>query len=155
MDPLSITASVITIVTLTGQLISLGYSYTSGVSDCPKELHDLSAELVSFSTVLEAVKRIYAPSSLQNGTAPPSPSSPPSPPPLVSGLTQAHFDDCAAQLQKLLNFLQGYKDPGQNRMRKAVKRLMWPLKEQETKEWIARIEGYKGTFSLALSADGL
>src|SRR5207253_312992 len=68
---------------------------------------------------------------------------------------QNSLDECATQLQRLLLFLQKYQDPGAGKVKNVVKRMMWPLKEQETKEWIGRIEGYKSTFSLALSTDGL
>ncbi|CUS07295.1 unnamed protein product [Tuber aestivum] len=146
MDPLSITASVITVVTLTGQLISLGYSYGVGVSGCPQELRDLTTELISFSTILGAVRSVLDPT--QNPTAGPHPT-------LIGNSLQNNLDECATQLGKLLLFLQKYQDPADGKVKKVVKRMMWPLKEQETKEWIARIEGYKSTFSLALSTDGL
>ncbi|PWW74656.1 hypothetical protein C7212DRAFT_282956 [Tuber magnatum] len=146
MDPLSITASIITIVTLTGQLISLGYSYGAGVSGCPKELRDLSAELISFSTVLDAVRGVLDPT--KNPTAGTHPT-------LIGNSLQTNLDECATQLKRFLLFLQKYQDPADGKVKKVVKRMMWPLKEQETKDWIARIEGYKSTFSLALSTDGL
>ncbi|KAG0636032.1 hypothetical protein HOY80DRAFT_979434 [Tuber brumale] len=146
MDPLSITASVITVVTLTGQLISLGYSYGAGVSGCPQELRDLAAELVSFSTVLDAVRGVLDPT--KNPTAGTHPT-------LIGNSLQSNLDECVTQLEKLLLFLQKYQDPAAGKVKNLVKRMKWPLKEQETKEWIGRIEGYKSTFSLALSTDGL
>ena len=146
MDPLSLAASVITVVTLTGQLISLGYSYGAGVSGCPKELRDLSAELISFSTILDAVKGVLDPTKNPATGAHPT---------LIGNSLQNDLDECATQLKRLLLFLQKYQDPAGGKVKKVVKRMMWPLKEQETKDWIRRIEGYKSTFSLALSTDGL
>ncbi|KAG0131113.1 hypothetical protein HOY82DRAFT_519449 [Tuber indicum] len=146
MDPLSITASVITVVTLTGQLISLGYSYGAGVLGCPQELRELAAELVSFSTVLDAVRGVLDPT--KNPTAGAHPT-------LIGSSLQSSLDECVTQLEKLLLTLQKYQDPAAGKVKNLVKRMKWPLKEQETKEWIGRIEGYKSTFSLALSTDGL
>lgn len=143
MDPLSLTVSVITIVTLAGQLVSLGSSYASGVSDCPREISDFLTELSALSQVLVALKDVIDPATASSET-----------PIISSGILVGPVAECVDQLKEMLAFLTKYQI-SKNRMRKVMKRMMWPLKEAETREWINKIEGHKSTFALALSADGM
>lgn len=141
MDPLSLTVSIITIVTLAGQLVSLGNAYASSVSGCPQEIKDLISELSALSKILAALKEVIDPASATSNT-----------PILLSGILVGPLDECANQLKEMVEFLTKHQT-SKNRVRKMVKRLMWPLKEAETRAWISKIEGHKSTFTLALSTD--
>lgn len=143
MDPLSLTVSIITIVTLAGQLVSLGSSYASSVSGCPREISDFLTELSALSQVLVALKDVINPATASPET-----------PIISSGILVGPVAECAEQLKEMLAFLTKYQI-SKNRMRKVMKRIMWPLKEAETREWINKINGHKSTFVLALSADGM
>lgn len=144
MDPLSLSVSIITILTLAGQLAKLGNDYTKSVSGCPKEISDLLAELSALSQVLIAVRDIIDPAKATSTT-----------PIIRSGILVNPINECVNQLQEMLAFLNKYQQNRKSKIRKIMKRLMWPLKEVETREWINKIEGHKSTFTLALSTDGM
>lgn len=55
-DGLSIAASLIVVIQLTGTLVGLGYGYAGGVKWAPKDLRDLVDELKSLSKVLITVQ---------------------------------------------------------------------------------------------------
>lgn len=143
MDPLSLSVSIITVLTAAGQLATLGNAYVTSVSSYPKEINDLLTELSALSQVLIALKDIIDPATATSIT-----------PIIWARILVSPVNECANQLQEMLAFLTKYQD-SKSKMRKIVKRLMWPLKEAETKEWINKIEGHKSTFTLALSADGM
>lgn len=143
MDPLSLSVSIITVLTLAGQLVTLGNAYASSVSGCPKEINDLLTELSALSQILVALKDIVNPATATSAT-----------PIIWAGILASPVDECASQLQEMLAFLIKFQNP-KNKMKKIVQRLMWPLKEAETREWINKIEGHKSTFTLALSTDGM
>lgn len=144
MDPLSLSVSIITILTLAGQLVTLGNAYATSVSSCPKEISDLLNELSALSQVLVAVKNITDPAKATSTT-----------PVIRSGILVNPINECAKQLQEMLAFLTKYQQNPKSKIRKIMKRLMWPLKEAETREWVNKIEGHKSTFTLALSTDGM
>lgn len=143
MDPLSLSVSIITILTVAGQLATLGNAYATSVSGYPKEINDLLTELSALSQVLIALKDIIDPATATSAT-----------PIIWARILVSPVDECANQLQEMLAFLTKYQS-SKSKMRKIVKRLMWPLKEAETREWIKKIEGHKSTFTLALSTDGM
>lgn len=144
MDPFSLSVSIITIIGFAGQLAALGNDYAKSVSGCPKEISDLLAELSALSQVLVAVKDIIDPTTAT-----------PTTPIIWSGILVNPINECANQLQEMLAFLTKYQQNRKSKIRKIMKRLMWPLKEAETREWINKIEGHKSTFTLALSTDGM
>lgn len=143
MDPLSLSVSIITVLTLAGQLATLGNAYVSSVSGYPKEINDLLTELSSLSQILIALKDIISPTTAT-----------PTTPIIWAGILVSPVEECANQLREMLAFLTKYQSP-KGKMRKMVQRLMWPLKEAETREWINKLEGHKSTFTLALSTDGM
>lgn len=141
MDPLSLTVSIITVVTLAGQLVSLGNSYASSVSGYPQEIKDLVSELSALSKILIALKEVIDPATATPDT-----------PIILSGILVGPLDECANQLKEMIEFLTKHQT-SKNKMRRMIKRLMWPLQEAETRAWISKIEGHKSTFTLALSTD--
>lgn len=143
MDPFSLSVSIITILTVAGQLATLGNSYATSVSSYPKEINDLLTELSALSQVLIVLKDIIDPATATSTT-----------PIIWARILVSPVDECANQLQEMLAFLTKHQN-SKSKMRKIVKRLMWPLKEAETREWINKIEGHKSTFTLALSTDGM
>jgi hypothetical protein len=143
MDPFSLTVSIITVVTLAAQLVSLGNSYASSISGCAREIEDLVAEVSALSQILIALKKVIDPATATSQT-----------PIIRSGILVGRVEDCANQLKEMITVLTKYQ-ASKNKVKKLMRRLVWPLKEADTREWINKIETYKSTFTLALSADGM
>ena len=56
MDPLSITASVITVIQIAGTISSICKDYITTVKDAPKDLRRVAIEVGSIKSVLEVLE---------------------------------------------------------------------------------------------------
>lgn len=146
MDPLSLTCNIVGVLTVASQLISMGYSYGSSVGDFPEEVRNLIGELTSLSGILSALRAVVdqPPPYQIDGSMNPQPS-------LIAEFLNDPLEECGKSLQSLLKSLENQRVG--SKMQKIFKRVTWPLKDSETKDLFSRLERYKQTFSLALSAD--
>lgn len=148
MDPLSLSCNIIGVLTIASKLLSLGYSYGNSVNDFPEDIQDLVGELSSLSGILHALNATMDP---PDGSGVISTKVDP------NGMARAitiPLEDCRRLLSDIAGELEKYRKSG-SKARKAVEHLYWPLKGNETRIWVKKIERYKNTFSLALSADEL
>lgn len=146
MDPLSLSCNIVGVLTVASKLLSLGYSYGNSVKDFPEDIQNLVGELSSLSGILHALKATI---DIPDGGGFVSTKVAP------SGVARAitiPLEDCGRLLLDMVGDLEKYQNSG-SKAQKVAKRLYWPLKESETKNWVRRIGRYKSTFSLALSAD--
>ncbi len=58
MDPISIIASIIAVIQLSGKVISLCYDYRTGVKSAPKDATRITDEITSLCHVLEQLLKI-------------------------------------------------------------------------------------------------
>lgn len=143
MDPLSLTCNIAAVLTATAQLISIGYSYGSSAVDFPGEVQEFIAELTSLSGILSALKAVVG-QVIVDGEANGRPA-------LIATLLSSPLEECTKVLHGVLQSLENQKVG--SKAQKIFKRITWPLKEGDTRNLFARLERYKKTFSLALSAD--
>jgi len=146
MDPVSIAVSTVTLIQLASKVITLAVEYGKSVSTLPDEVQSLVSEIKLVSQVLTKLHDTLqdAPrNEEQNG--------------LVVSKTdflKPHMGECQEQLTVLATFLE----KGQNRkarMRNFGKRLKWPMQVTETREWIMRMERFKGNCLLVLETEKL
>lgn len=140
MDPLSVTASCIAILQLSGAIINTCYDYRSRVKSAVKDASRIVNELNSLRSIIESLfilledeaeSRPHEKSALKELAREDGP------------LTQ-----CEAELEVLKNDL-GPKEGW--RATKAM--LLWPLKESDVRRLLQTIERTKSTLQLALAAD--
>lgn len=143
MDPLSLTCNIAAVLTTTAQLISVGYSYRSSVADFPGEVQEFIAELTSLSGILSALKAVVG-QVLVDGEVNGRPA-------LIAAILSGPLEECGKILHSVFQSLENQKVG--SKAQKIFKRITWPLKEGYTRDLLARLERYKKTFSLALSAD--
>lgn len=157
MDPLSLSASVIAILQISGSLISTLYNYRTGVVSASKEAARIIAELNSLRAVLESLlSAIESESALQ--TPPPYgetsslPASSLSRLATITKLAQPNgeLQRCQMELEALCQKLQ-VKD--ESKFEKMKHALMWPLKKEQVDSALESLQSAKSTMSLALSTD--
>jgi len=141
MDPFSIALGGITICKVAGKIIQFGIAYGQAVGAVPEEVELLVSEItllngvfVALCSSLEARKR---------GTTATA---------IGDSLTET-VRECHCKLEELYAFLVKQQDASGSRLRKLGRTLKWPLREQDTRDWIARMERYKSTFSLAMQQE--
>lgn len=149
MDPLSLSCNIIGVLTISGKLLSFGYSYGNSVKDFPEDLQDLTGELSSLSGILHALKVVMDSSSPDDSRVASAGIDP-------NGVAKAMaipMEHCERLLLDIVGYLEKEYQKSASKTQGLVQRLSWPLKESKIKGWIERIRRYKNTFSLALSAD--
>lgn len=141
-DPLSVAASVIAVIQISGKVLSLCYQYFSGTKDAPKDIHSIISEVGSLKSILEDLN------SLDNGSDIPTGSR-------GSALfTSLNAEDgplktCEAALQDILAHI----DPPIE-SHNLSKVLLWPLKAKEVHKLLGVVQKQKTSLILALATNG-
>ena len=148
MDPLSITASVITLIQITHDVLSYCSNYAAAAKGAPWALSKVKRELRDLSDALESVALLSrrgddtdsaAKSQLQRLQA------------LCDSEDGPIFEELKNLEEKLRPPRWASKDG--SRRKAFVESLTWPLKEQETEKCLSNIERLKSTVELALQTD--
>jgi hypothetical protein len=140
MDPLSITASAIAILQVSGAIISTCYQYRSRLKNAAKDASRIINELNDLRTVIDSLFALLEDEGNEN-TVPKS---------ALGRLGEADgpLARCEACLQDLAKKLEP-KDG----WRAARASLLWPLREPEMAKTLQDINSTKSTVQLALAAD--
>ncbi|KAL9119964.1 MAG: hypothetical protein Q9187_003483 [Circinaria calcarea] len=153
MDPLSITASIITVLQATNVVISICYDYSSSVKQSNWQLPKVIEELKNLRNVLETLEPLARTAESTN----PGPESRlPTLKLLCSPDTgRGLLFDCLEELNILKDKLSppSWAGPDGSKRRTLVLAIGWPLKEGETKKALDNLESYKATLALAITVD--
>ena len=137
MDPLSVTASVIAILQLTGDVIT----YLSDIKDAPKECRNCMVEISNSNTLLLKLNLRLSESSSKE--------------PWYTEVQALTVKDGPLDQYKLaLEYLLAKVKPA-NGMRKLANTLMWTFIKEEVVSIFARMERLKTLVSIALEMDHL
>ena len=134
MDPLSITASVAGILSLSNEIVKYLYKFTSSVSNAQKEALELRETIDLLSSVLQSCK-----DSSSAGQAELFP---------AGSVGDRITERCSEDLNGLLGKLT--KIEGTSRLKK----LSWPFHKKDYQEIVCRIREYVSIFGFSASADG-
>lgn len=138
MDGVSLAASVIGIIQLTGSVVKICGSYLREVKDARNDIITLQRSVEGLETIVQNLKDFF-----QDPHGPKLP---------TSSLLLDNITDCLSDLETL----QEKIDPGKRKemMRKfGIRALKWPLKRAEMARIIKDLERYKSSFSLSLQVD--
>jgi hypothetical protein len=140
MDPLSITASAIAIVQLSGAIINTCYNYRNGVKSASKDACRIINELNSLRTVIEDLFQLledeHETKSIREST--------------LSKLSRRDgaLTNCEAVLRELSKKLE--PKAGWRATKAAI---LWPLRESDMRKVLQEIDRAKSTIQLALDVD--
>ncbi|KAI5838616.1 hypothetical protein DFP73DRAFT_502743, partial [Morchella snyderi] len=141
MEGLSIAASLIAVIQLTGKVSFLCYGYISKVGQAQQDIESFLEELTSLGKFLGLIDSYVKAD------------------PATSDALQAldkPLDTCMRELENLESKLKPKKTKrAWFKKKMGLTSLMWPLKEKEVTEIISRIERNKTSFLLALSLDNI
>jgi hypothetical protein len=129
-------ASVIAIIHISKEILSLCGKYYSEVKDAKKDREHLFDEITAFISVLEKVRELAkGPKATRS-----------------SALDDGQIKKCSSELEELRKAL----DPGINQrvMRRiGFQALTWPFTSKDVDKKIAMLDRHKATFNLALAVD--
>ncbi|PGH17507.1 hypothetical protein AJ79_01107 [Helicocarpus griseus UAMH5409] len=134
MDPLTIAE----LILLSGDIISTCYFYGCAVADAPETLRKLVEETTSLSGIFVAIQGLVN----ADGFAASQKEA------LSTSLTE-----CQGTLRELKDVLQSMlPKPGKRKMG-VMKRLLWPLKQEETTELLDALSRHKSSLNLLLTLE--
>ena len=141
MDPLSITASVIAVIGLAGQIISRCNSYLSAVKEAHNDLCNILIEVGTVKCILETLKlRLHLSPVFQSVNAVNSP-----------------LKGCESALKALLKLFPAELGHSGKRKRDgslpAYTELAWPFKQGKVRKLLEDIARYKATITLIITTD--
>ena len=140
MDPLSVTASIAGVVSLTEIVIRRLFQYVQSVREAKQEISALLRETSNLGGVLRSLEMLAR----QFETAQ-----------LQTEFQTHHINACCSTLNRLEQLL-GNHNPSktQNALKSLKLKLHWPLSKSQAEEFLEELERHKSTLSLALEADG-
>ena len=153
MDPLSVTASVISVIQAAGAVISICCDYRSSVQGSSWEVSRILEDTRSLRSILQTLEGL-ADKAETSGSAEQSRL------PALRSLCDPDtgiLSSCYAELEKLERKLAppGWSGPAGSKRRGLVEALSWPLKKKDTEKILDSITRYKDTISVAVHTDQL
>ena len=152
MDPLSVTASVIAVITAAQKVISVCCDYRSSVKGSSWEVSRILEDTRSLRDILQTLERLVyeaeTPGSAEQSRLPALRS--------LCDPDTGILGSCYAELEKLTCILAppGWSGPSGSKRRGLVEALSWPLlKKKDTEKVLDSITRYKDTISVAVHAD--
>jgi len=146
MDPISLTASVIAMIQLAEQIISVCTDYISSIKDAPRTLRTVAIEVGSIKCVLEVLQMSISANSDDYSAIMDKFRS--SDNPLLA---------CRRALESLEKLLPPTSctnaDGKRTKCVPSLVTLQWPFKEKRVKETLEDIGRYKATISLTLTVE--
>jgi hypothetical protein len=141
MDPVSLTASVIAMIGLAKEIITVCTNYIQHVKDAPKDLRSILIEVGSVKCVLETLR--LCPELLPLFQANDSGEGP--------------LDGCDQALKHLSKLILGEKTTSKKRKKSKLAvtfaELAWPLKEAKARKTLEELGRHKAAIILILTTD--
>jgi len=140
-DPLSMAASLITVVQISGQVISYCYDYRQGLKNASKDLLRVTAEVTSLRNVLESlVVLVDNERNISNNFLP-----------MLTDvmLTNGLLDVCQRDLRSLIEKIE----KPVSEWKALGRRLIWPLHEKEITRTLESVHRTRSVLETALMVD--
>lgn len=141
MDPLSISASIAGLLTITGAIVKTGFKLLNDINDADETIKNLFYEVNSLYGILTSLSNV-AEFLEADETATTH----------YQGRTHL-IDACFNTLRKIEISLDNVSAKRNKRVDHMKQRLKWPLKVSETKNLLAEVERHKSAISLATTVD--
>lgn len=140
MDPLSVIASIISVIQLTGSVVSAVYNYRRDVKHAPEDATRIIEDLIDLSQILERLLRIIEKENSLQKTR-------------LASLTylikpNGPLESC----QKTLEGLDAKLQP-ESGWRAVRNSLIWPLRKEYVQQSLNEVAAAKATIGLALTVD--
>lgn len=148
MEALGAAATVVQLVSFTGDVLIKGYSFLSKVQRAPSEIRALLREVASLNALLDQLQSLAsAPDAIiaeekeENRNA------------LQTLEHLGVFEDCSMLMHVVEKRLKTCEQIDGHEARNLGKKLIWPFKEKETKDTMVQLGRLKETLSAAVAVD--
>jgi uncharacterized phage infection (PIP) family protein YhgE len=140
-DPLSLAASSIAVIQISGKVAQLCYNYIRSVRNAPKDLERLAVEITTVEEILKTLnERLQAKDKDGN--------------PQFATLNQRANQYSLKKYITALKKLQKKLDSS-HQIKRFIKKIFWPLREEEMRELLGLIDREKSHLGLLLQLESM
>ncbi|KAJ0108932.1 nkyrin repeat protein [Diaporthe amygdali] len=150
MEAIGAASAIAGIVSLSGGILAKGYTFLASVHRAPQELRELLCEAAALNSVLNQLQTLLEEDhhgSFQQDTNETRKSG------LKDIADTGVLHECTESLLLVDRSVQRCQQIRGQDLRNLGKRVMWPFKEKETKEALARLSRIRGHLTAALTVD--
>ncbi|KAI9791792.1 MAG: hypothetical protein M1835_000095 [Candelina submexicana] len=140
IDPFTLATGLVGIISLTIEVTKITTEYTSGFQKAPTAIADLQQELVSLTEVLQQLNKFLESQQLKGSAF------------HDASVLCATKDACERKIIELHRKLSKHNAGGT--LSKTLRRLKWPLDEEENRQAVEDLHRYMETFQFSLNIDG-
>jgi len=143
MEAVGSAATIVQLVSFTGEVLVLGYGYVNRVKKAPSEIRALLRETATLNALLDQLLDL-AGSSSENGS--------------FDGALQTLgrlgvFDDCEKLMKVIERNVKACEEVEGERVRNTGRRMAWPFKDKETKDLMVQLGRLREALSAAVMVD--
>lgn len=139
-DPLSVSASIASLITITESVFNRAFKYAKAVKGAPDVVRNLASSIGALSGILHNLFPVAR--QLEGET-------------FDTSIQISHISSCRRTMDRMQEILEKYDPSSNGGQMEKIKRLKWPFSASEAKTLTTEMEQHKSTLSLALSVDGL
>lgn len=151
MEAIGAASAIAGLISLSGGVLAKGYTFLASVHRAPQELRELLCEAAALNSVLNQLQALVEQEqhdSLEEdmGTEMRRPG-------LKNMVDNGVLHECTESLLLVDRSVRRCQQNQGQELRNLGKRVIWPFKEKETKEALARLARIRGHLTTALTAD--
>lgn len=151
MDAIGAASAIAGLVSLSGGILAKGYTFLSSVHRAPQELRELLCEAAALNSVLNQLESL---TEKEQCADPEKDVEDETRRPGLEHLADAGIlHECTESLLLVDRSIKRCQQIQGQELRNFGKRIIWPFKEKETKEALARLARIRGHLTAALTAD--
>jgi hypothetical protein len=144
MDVFGAAASIVQLASFTAEVLALGYGYLAKAKRAPSEIKTLIRELTGLNELLDQLEQLATEN--KDGTMRIA---------LEALEKLGTFEDCKRMVKVVQKSVKACQQIEGQQVKNIGKRLLWPLKDKETKETIGHLGRLRDTLSAAVHVDSL
>ena len=149
MKAVGLAASLASLLEISGKIVTAGYGYISKVTHAPSRMRMVLSEVSSVDLVLGRLEEYSAHQSASGSTS------------ILYTLSRnGVFEDCTEVLKKIDGTVQtcmaeSEAQSSKREVKAFMKRIVWPMKEKETKEILGHLDHLRSILSDAIAQDSV
>lgn len=149
MEAVGAASAIAGLISLSGGILAKGYTFLASVHRAPQELRELLCEAAALNSVLNQLQGLVE----QHGSFEKDVGTEIRRPGLGRMVDVGVLHECTESLLLVDRSVQRCQQIQGQELRNLGKRIIWPFKEKETKEALARLGRIRGNLTAALTAD--